>query len=147
LIAAEFCHLSDPQVLGPKAFLYFRPEFSARIAGGQDILVAGEGWGTGSSREQAVWALKGAGVQAVIAKSFAYIHKRNLVNEALPFLIVDDEEFHAALRDGDELQVDPDTGTVTLGGRTYQGEPLAAAMREIIASGGLVPAVRKSLAA
>ena len=49
---------------------------------------AGEGWGSGSSREQAVWALQGVGIQAVIAKSYAFIHKRNLVNEALPYLVI-----------------------------------------------------------
>lgn len=147
MIAAEFCHLSDPAELGPKAFLHFRSDFGERIARGETILVAGEGWGTGSSREQAVWALKGAGVQAVIARSFAYIHKRNLVNEALPFLVVEDEEFYQAVQDGDELEVDTASGEVRLGGTVYRGVAPAAAMREIIASGGLVPHTRKTLAA
>jgi 3-isopropylmalate dehydratase small subunit len=147
MIAAEFCHASDPAELGPKAFFHFRPEFVARVRGGETIVVAGEGWGTGSSREHAVWALKGAGVAAVVARSFAYIHKRNLVNEALPFLVVADEEFHRAVRDGDELELDPAACTVKLRGVTYQGGPLAQPMREVIASGGLVAKVGKSLAA
>ena len=60
--------------------------FAGRARAGQSIVVAGEGWGSGSSREQAVWALLGAGIQAVVARSYAFIHKRNLVNEALPYL-------------------------------------------------------------
>jgi aconitate hydratase/homoaconitate hydratase len=145
MIAAEFCHHSDPAELGPKAFLHFRPDFVVRVRSGEDIVVAGEGWGTGSSREQAVWALRGAGVRTVIARSVAYIHKRNLVNEALPFLIVQDPEFHRTVRDGDELEVDPGAGTVKLHGSTYQGTLPAQAMNEIIESGGLVSRMRESL--
>lgn len=145
MIAAEFCHQSDPAELGPRAFLHFRPEFRERVRHGETILVAGEGWGTGSSREQAVWALAGAGVQAVIAKSFAYIHKRNLVNEALPFVVVDDPEFHRAVRDGDELEIAATAGTVRLQGKDYRGIPLAGAMAEIVSSGGLVSHLKESL--
>jgi len=53
------------------------------------------GWGSGSSREQACSALKGAGIRVVIAKTYAFIHKRNLVNEAVPYLVVRDEAFYA----------------------------------------------------
>ncbi len=67
---------------------------------GATIVVAEEGWGSGSSREQAVWALQGAGIQVVIARSYAFIHKRNLVNEALPFLVVKDPEFYALVGEG-----------------------------------------------
>jgi len=145
MIAAEFCHLAEPAALGPQAFLHFRPDFVARVQRGENIVVAGEGWGTGSSREQAVWALMGAGVRAVIARSLAYIHKRNLVNEALPFVVIADPEFHRMVRDGDELEVDPGAGTVKVAGSTYQGVLPAGAMTEIIACGGLVPKVKKSL--
>jgi aconitate hydratase/homoaconitate hydratase len=147
MIAAEFCHLSDSAELGERAFLHFRPEFRERAREGATIVVAGEGWGTGSSREQAVWALLGAGVHAVVAKSFAYIHKRNLVNEALPFLVLDDEEFHRAVREGDEVEIDPATGAVRLAGEVYCGVPPIDAMAEIISSGGLVKHVKSGLEA
>ncbi len=145
MIAGEFCHLSDLKEIGAKAFHHFRPDFGQRVAAGENILVAGEGWGSGSSREHAVWALKGAGVQAVIARSFAYIHKRNLVNEALPFLILRDEEFYRRVKDGDLLQLDLAAATVTLDGITYSAAILPPVMRRIIQSGGLVANVKQEL--
>jgi aconitate hydratase/homoaconitate hydratase len=145
MIAGEFCHLSDLKEIGQKAFFHFRPEFVKRVENGENIVVAGEGWGSGSSREHAVWALKGAGVLAVIAKSFAYIHKRNLVNEALPFLIVRDEAFYRDVQDGDTLAIDLESGTVTLGGKIYRGQPLPIVMTNIMQNGGLVPDVRRAL--
>src|SRR5690606_31897953 len=68
IIPGEFCHLTRLEEIGEKCFHYVRPEFVERARAGRNIVVAGEGWGSGSSREHAVWALKGAGVQAVIAK-------------------------------------------------------------------------------
>ena len=147
MIAGEFCHLNDLKELGEKAFYHFRPEFPERVRNGENIIVAGEGWGCGSSREHAAWALKGAGVKAIVAKSFAYIHKRNLVNEAIPFIIMRDERFYERVKDGDPLVIDLQKGTVTLHGETYQGEPLPGIMRRIMANGGIVPHVKKRLAA
>src|SRR5207248_7492530 len=94
IIPGQFCHLTSLADLGAKAFHFVRPDFAEKVAGGARVVVAGEGWGSGSSREQAVLALKGAGVEAIVAKSYAFIHKRNLVNEALPFLVVHDAEFY-----------------------------------------------------
>src|SRR5579859_4072474 len=106
IIPGEFCHLTDLGELGAKAFHYVRPEFAERAKGGATIVVAGEGWGSGSSREHAVWALQGAGIQAIIAKSYAFIHKRNLVNEALPYLVIGDPAFYALSEEGAEIEVD-----------------------------------------
>ncbi len=145
MIPGEFCHLSDLAEIGAKAFYHVRPDFGKRVASGENIVVAGEGWGSGSSREHAVWALKGAGVVAVIAKSFAYIHKRNLVNEAMPFLIVREEEFYHAVQDGAALEVDLVEGVVKLNGRLYLGTPLPEVMQTIIQNEGLVPDVKRAL--
>ncbi|MGH7496003.1 MAG: aconitase family protein [bacterium] len=145
MIAGEFCHLSDLKEIGQKAFRHFRPDFVQRVENGENVVVAGEGWGSGSSREHAVWALKGAGVRAVIAKSFAYIHKRNLVNEDLPFLIVRDEAFHRDVQDGDTLEVNLEAGAVTLKGKIYHGQPLPMVMTKIMQNGGLVPDVKRAL--
>ncbi len=147
MIPGEFCHLSDLKEIGEKAFYHVRPDFVERVRAGEDILVAGEGWGSGSSREHAAWALKGAGVKAIIAKSFAYIHKRNLVNEAIPFIILRDETFYQAVADGDSVEVDLAAGEVRHGGVSYRGEGLPEIMRKIMASGGIVPHVKKKLAA
>jgi aconitate hydratase/homoaconitate hydratase len=145
IIAGEFCHLSDLQEIGAKAFYHFRPDFVKRVGAGENLIVAGEGWGSGSSREHAAWALKGAGVQAVIAKSFAYIHKRNLVNEAIPFLIVRDAAFYEAVKDGDEIEVNCAEGTVQHRGKIYRGEALPPVMTRIMSNGGLVTHVKKRL--
>lgn len=142
MIPGEFCHLTNADEIGRVAFHYVRPDFGTRIARGEDILVAGEGWGSGSSREHAVWALKFAGVKAVIAKSYAFIHKRNLVNEAVPFYVLDDPEFHAAVKDGDALSIAPD-GTVEAAGRTFRARAAGGIASRIQGAGGLVPAVQR----
>jgi 3-isopropylmalate dehydratase small subunit len=145
IIPGEFCHLNTLEALGQHAFHHVRPGFADRVAKGQNIVVAGEGWGSGSSREHAVWALKGAGIQAVVAKSFAFIHKRNLVNEAVPFLVVRDPAFHAKVAEGSALRIDLGAGTVELEGLglRFSAEPLSPIVRSLSQRGGLVPAVKQ----
>ncbi len=143
IIPGDFCHLTDLQEIGAKCFHYVRPEFVGRVREGRTVIVAGEGWGSGSSREHAVWALKGAGVQCVIAKSYAFIHKRNLVNEALPYLVVKDEAFYELANEGEEIAVDLAAGTVTVAGRTFAAQPLAQVVQALAREGGLVPAIQR----
>lgn len=145
IIPGAFCHLTQLEELGQKAFAYVRPEFPGRVAAGATIVVAGEGWGSGSSREQAVWALQGAGLQLVIARSYAFIHKRNLVNEALPYLVVRDDAFYEIAGEGEELSVELPSGRITHvpSGRTFQAEPLAAVVQALGREGGLVSAIRR----
>ncbi len=143
IIPGEFCHLTELSELGDKCFHYVSPGFAQRVREGQSVVVAGEGWGSGSSREQAVWALKGAGVQVVIAKSYAFIHKRNLVNEALPFLIVKDEAFYSAVSDGDELTVDLAAGTAKVGDQTFSALTPSGITLAINGAGGIVKAIQQ----
>ncbi len=145
IIPGEFCHLTALEDLGDHCFYYVRPEFRERAKQGATIVVAGEGWGSGSSREQAVWALQGAGIQAVIARSYAFIHKRNLVNEALPYLVIRDDEFYALTSEGAELEVDLATGTVrdVASGRTFQAQVPSPMIQALTAEGGLVAAVKR----
>ena len=143
IIPGQFCHLTQLDELGEKAFAIVRPEFPERVREGRTIVVAGEGWGSGSSREQAVWALQGAGVRAVIAKSFAFIHKRNLVNEALPYLVVTDPAFHAAADEDAEIAIDLAAGTVTVAGRSFRAGGPTPMIQALMASGGLVPAIER----
>jgi aconitate hydratase/homoaconitate hydratase len=144
IIPGEFCHLTRLDELGEHAFHHVRPDFSRRAQQGQNIIVAGEGWGTGSSREQAVWALLGAGIKAVVAKSYAFIHKRNLVNEALPYLVVRDESFYALAVEGDELSIDLAAGEVThlASGRAFKAEKPSPIVSALQRQGGLVPAIK-----
>ena len=145
IIPGEFCHLTKLEELGDKAFYYVRPEFRERAREGANIIVAGEGWGSGSSREMAVWALQGVGIQAVIAKSYAFIHKRNLVNEALPYLVVIDPAFYALAMEGSELEVDLARGIVrdVATGREFQAQMPSPMIQALTAEGGLVAAVQR----
>jgi aconitate hydratase/homoaconitate hydratase len=143
MIPGEFCHLTAPDEIGRVAFHHVRPDFGERLARGERILVAGEAWGTGSSREHAVWALKYAGVAAVLAKSFAFIHRRNLVNEAVPHFAIGDPEFHARVRDGMPIRIRAAEGVVELDGREYRTETSSEIALMIQSAGGIVPAVQR----
>ncbi|QDE88559.1 3-isopropylmalate dehydratase [Myxococcus xanthus] len=145
IIPGEFCHLDEPSELARHAFRYVRPDFLERVQQGRTLIVAGEGWGTGSSREQAVWALAGAGIQAIIASSYAFIHRRNLVNEALPHLVVTSPAFHALVQEDEELVVDLETGLVehVASGQWFQAERPSPIARALMQEGGLVPAIRR----
>ena len=145
IIPGEFCHLTSTEELGEKAFYFVRPDFVKKAHEGATIVVAGEGWGSGSSREMAVWALQGAGIQAIIAKSYAFIHKRNLVNEALPFLVVRDDAFYELADEDSELEVDLMQGIVrhVASGKTFAAQRPTAMVRALQAEGGLIPAVQR----
>ncbi len=145
IIPGEFCHLTKLEDLGAKCFHLVRPDFATKVAAGANVVVAGEGWGSGSSREQAVLALKGAGVQVVIARSYAFIHKRNLVNEAVAFLQVNDAAFAAITNEGDEISVDLAKGVVThvSSGKTFAAVAPSPVVRALQREGGLVPAVKR----
>ncbi|HEY8326174.1 MAG TPA: aconitase family protein [Ktedonobacterales bacterium] len=145
IIPGEFCHLTSTEALGDKAFYYVRPEFRERARAGANIIVADEGWGSGSSREMAVWALQGVGIQVIIARSYAFIHKRNLVNEALPFLTIHNPAFYELVGEGAELEVDLKSGIVRdlASGKTFHAEEVTPMVRALQSEGGLVPAVQR----
>lgn len=144
IIPGQFCHLTDLRELGDHCFEFVRPGFAAQARAGRSIVVAGEAWGSGSSREQAVWALLGAGIQVVIAKSYAFIHKRNLVNEALPYLVITDEAFYTLCSEDDELEVDLSGSVLHLrSGRRFAAEPVTPLLRALQREGGLVSAIKR----
>jgi aconitate hydratase/homoaconitate hydratase len=142
IIPGEFCHLTELSELGEKCFHYVAPDFYKSVQAGQNIIVAGEGWGSGSSREQAVWALQGAGIKLVIAKSFAFIHKRNLVNEALPFFVIEDDRFYELAEDNATLSADLKTGTITVSNSNFQASPPSPITRSLQDLGGIIQAIR-----
>lgn len=112
--------------------------FAKEVAPG-DIIVAGKNFGCGSSREQAVTALKSAGVSAVVAKSFARIFYRNAVNLGLPALVSDDA--YDFFEDGDTAS--PDLVSLVMvsadGSKKARIEKVPGHVRAILASGGLIP--------
>ena len=143
IIPGQFCHLTKLEELGARCFHFVRPDFVKRARAGQNVVVAGEGWGSGSSREQAVWALQGAGVRVVLAKSFAFIHKRNLVNEALPYLVVSDPAFYELADEGAEIEIDLAKGEVRVGGRAFHARAASPIVQALQREGGLVPAIQR----
>ncbi|MGD9405787.1 MAG: 3-isopropylmalate dehydratase, partial [Anaerolineae bacterium] len=104
--------ISDRKEMAEHALEDLDPDFVENVQPG-DIIVAGKNWGCGSSREQAVIALKEAGVGAIVARSFARIYFRNCINEGLPIVTCDAVD---SVEPGDEITIDFASGTVTTPG-------------------------------
>lgn len=122
------------------AFAHLRPDFAQRVHPG-DLLVGGSNWGLGSSREYAPEALKRLGVGAVIARSFARIHYRNLLNLGIPAF--ESEEVPAVLEDGDEVRFDLERGTLVRSDRTFTLVPPPVFLREALREGSILEYYRK----
>lgn len=139
MIPARF--MQDWDHLGDHVFEGEDPALPAR-AKESAFVVAGKNFGCGSSREQAVMAIKQAGVKCVIAQSFARIFYRNAINLALPLLEADVD-----CADGAELEVDVAAGTIrdVATGRTWQAPPLPEEVRRIVEDGGLIEHLKKKL--
>lgn len=137
IIPANYCMSNDPAFLGQHAMEGIDPQFVKKVKPG-DILVAGENFGCGSSREQAPLALKGAGVSAIIAASYARIFYRNAINIALPIVI--SPEAAREIREGDEVEIDLATGEIRdrTTETTYTSTPFPEFVQDIIRAGGLV---------
>lgn len=116
------------------------PEFRTRMKKG-DIVVGGENFGCGSSREQAPLALKTAGVSAVIARSFARIFFRNAINIGLPVIEIKDHN----IQQNDELEIDVKNGTIhnLTQNVEYKGTQMPTVMVDILNEGGLVNYLKK----
>lgn len=136
IIAARYLNTSVPEELAKHVMEDADPDFVSKMNKG-DIIVAGENFGCGSSREHAPIALKAAGIAAVIAPTFARIFYRNAFNMGLPIFELKES---AEINEGDEVTVDMDAGTVTnkTTGKTYNFTPIPAFMQELIDAGGLM---------
>ena len=146
IIPARFLVTTDPAVLGANCMEGLEPGWIKRIIK-SDIIVAGENFGCGSSREHAPVAILGAGIPVVIAHSFARIFYRNSFNMGLVLLEIGDDV--ARIHDGDALSVDADSGVIEnkTTGEKIQCKPVPPFMKGILDKGGLVPYVRDRLAA
>jgi 3-isopropylmalate/(R)-2-methylmalate dehydratase small subunit len=116
------------------------PEFSQKVRSG-DIIVAGNNFGLGSSREHAPLIIKMAGVSAILAKSFARIFFRNAVNIGLPLLTLDTD----TIPNGSVVEIDLINGLVrdAAGAFTLQATPIPPFMIRILEEGGLIPHIKK----
>lgn len=144
IIPARYLNVSTPQELALHCMEDIDPSFASTVQPGE-MIVAGENFGCGSSREHAPLAIKGSGIACVVAKSFARIFYRNAINIGLPIL-----ECPEAVEDvekGDQLTVDLKAGTITnlRTGRTYRTSPFPDFIMEIIQAGGLVPYSRRRI--
>ncbi|OQU98966.1 hypothetical protein CLAIMM_04674 [Cladophialophora immunda] len=144
IIPAQALLAPTDEALGTHCFEHVRPGFPALVRdGGLDIVVAGNAFGCGSSREEAPRALKGAGVKAVIAKSFAFIYSRNQSNLALLGIVIKEDEFYNSLREGEEISIDVEQKTVSRGGRDFPFQ-LSSIEEALIASGGVGEEYKKA---
>lgn len=146
IIPARYLNSSDPAELARHCMAGVDGEFSLGLHLG-DIIVAGDNFGCGSSREHAPLAIKEAGVGCVIAKSFARIFYRNALNIGLAIL----ESAPAAeeAKSGDNLEFDLTTGRITnlTTNKSYQSVSYPPFMQELLAEGGLIEYTRKRIAA
>lgn len=146
IIPARYLTTTDESELARHALEDLDPGFASSVSPG-DVVVAGANFGCGSSREHAPVSLRGAGVGAVIARSFARIFFRNAINTGLQILVC--PEAVDAVADGDEVDVDASSGMIhdRTTGLSFQAEPLPESVMGIVAVGGLVPWVRNRMAA
>lgn len=137
ILAARYLVTVDSEEMGSHLMEDIRPGFAGMVSPG-DLIVAGENFGCGSSREHAPLAIKGAGIPAVVAAGFARIFYRNAFNMGLP--IFESPEAAAALSEGDRVEIDIGGGVITdLGsGKVYRSAPVPDFMQDLIRAGGLI---------
>lgn len=145
IVPVHSANLVDPVELGKHCMENIDPDFIRRVTPG-DIIVASRNFGCGSSREIAPWSIKGAGIDCVIAETFARIFFRNAINIALPVMVC--PEAAEGTEDGDILEVDVATGRIhnTTGQRAFNAAPYPEFVQELIACGGLVAYTRNRIA-
>ena len=145
IIPARYLNTSDPEELAKHVMEDADPDFPNKMQKG-DMIIAEANFGCGSSREHAPIALKTAGIQAVIAKSFARIFYRNSFNIGLP--IFESDEAVDKISEGDEIEVDADNGIIKniTKGEEYSAKPIPPFMQELISAGGLVEWTKKRMA-
>ncbi len=144
IIPGRYLVINDPQDLAKHLFEAIRPDMAICVNKG-DFVVAGENFGCGSSREHAPLALKGAGISAVIAKSFARIFFRNAINTGLPVLICTEI---TRISDEECLEIDMGRGVIhnLTTGDFYKTTPLPPFLMNIVDAGGLVKYTKSLLA-
>lgn len=145
IIAARYLNTSVPEELAKHVMEDADPDFVNKMSPG-DIIVAGENFGCGSSREHAPIALKAAGIAAIIAPTFARIFYRNAFNMGLPIFELPQS---TEIKEGDEVSVDLDAGTIVnaTSGKSYSFTPIPEFMQELLDSGGLMNYAADEIAA
>jgi 3-isopropylmalate/(R)-2-methylmalate dehydratase small subunit len=143
IIAARYLNTSEPSELAKHVMEDADPQFVSKMSEG-DIIVAGENFGCGSSREHAPIALKAAGISAVIAPTFARIFYRNAFNMGLPIFELKEAN---EINEGDIIRIDMDSGEVIneTQNKTYKFTPIPEFMQELVNAGGLIEFAQKEI--
>ncbi|MFQ3648302.1 MAG: 3-isopropylmalate dehydratase [Anaerolineae bacterium] len=110
------------------------PDFVHRVQPG-DVIVAGQNWGNGSSREQAVTCLKWNGIRAIIAASFGGLYMRNCINQGVHPIVC--PPLHTLVKTGDMIEIED--GVIRAAGQTFPIPPLSPSVQAILDAGGLIP--------
>jgi 3-isopropylmalate/(R)-2-methylmalate dehydratase small subunit len=136
IIAARYLNTSDPKELASHVMEDADPDFVKNLSRG-DVIVAGENFGCGSSREHAPIALKEAGVSAVVAKSFARIFYRNAFNMGLPIFTLSEVD---QISEGSQIKIDSENGKIVNLDReiAFKFTPIPPFMQELVSCGGLI---------
>jgi 3-isopropylmalate/(R)-2-methylmalate dehydratase small subunit len=142
IIPARYLNTDDQAELASHCLEDLDKDFVNKVEEG-DVIVAGEDFGCGSSREHAVWAIRGVKVQTVIAKTFARIFYRNAINNG--FYIIESPDALEKINDGDEVEIDYKNGLVKnkTAGIDISFNPLPDFALEIINDGGLLEHITK----
>ncbi len=142
IIPARHLNTSDHKELASHCMEDIDADFVNKVKQG-DIMVGGDNFGCGSSREHAPIAIKASGIDCVIAKTFARIFYRNSINIGLP--ILECPQASEKIQDGDEVSIDFDNGVITneTRGETYEALPFPEFIKDIMAKGGLIAQISK----
>ena len=142
IIPARYLNTDDEMELASHCLEDLDKEFVKKVKE-SDVIVAGEDFGCGSSREHAIWAIRGVKVQTVIAKTFARIFYRNAINNGI--YIIESAEAVEKINDGDEVEIDYENGLIKnkTAGIDISFNPLPDFALEIIKDGGLLNHVMK----
>lgn len=135
IIASQYLLLPDIDAMKGYTFESLDPDFAKKANAG-DIIVAGENFGCGSSREQAPSVLKALGIKAVVAKSFARIFFRNAINIGLPVIVC--KELYDEINESDNVCLDLLKGSIHANGKEYSCTKLPEYMQTILNAGGLI---------
>ncbi|MCL5072782.1 MAG: 3-isopropylmalate dehydratase small subunit [Actinobacteria bacterium] len=144
IIPARYLNTSREDELAAHCFEDLDENFKEKLKD-RKIIVAGENFGCGSSREHAPLSIKASGIKLIIAKTFARIFFRNAINIGLA--VIQSSEASENIKDGDELEVNLDKGDIKdiTTGKTFTINPVPEFIREIISSGGYIKYIRKKL--
>ncbi len=144
IIPARYLVTTDPKELAKHVMEDIDPEFPKKVQPG-DIIVAGKNFGCGSSREHAPLAIKGAGVSAIIAESFARIFFRNAINLGIP--VIESPEIARETDEGDIIEIDLENGIVRnlTKGKEYKVPKLPENLQKVLEAGGLMEYAKSRL--